>query len=204
MVAGDDVSISNCIKRALFCFDENTKVQITSGETIPVSQLSKGRKILSKENDEKFYDEVTDCTKVEGKFQAVKLIFSNGKSITVTSNHLMIVFNENELEMVPAKDVQLRDKMRFKYGFSTVTTLSEVILDKKYHVNTKSGLFFANELLTTGLCENLPENLPEAAKNIVKKHMNTFLRQNVEIPNSLTLTVDQEPYMTISLKDCYC
>ena len=30
MVAGDDVSISNCIKRALFCFDENTKVQITT------------------------------------------------------------------------------------------------------------------------------------------------------------------------------
>ena len=81
---------------------------------------------------------------------------------------------------------------------------SELILNKKVHVNTKSGLFYANELLTTGLCENLPKNLPDLAKNVVKKHMNNYLLENMEFPDSITLSVDQKQHLTISLKDCYC
>jgi hypothetical protein len=203
MVSGN-ISINTLVKSALLCFDENTKVQITNGTTISANQLCKGDKILSKENDEKFYDDVVNCEILEGDFPAHKFKFSNGKSITVTSNHLMIIFTENHFEMVPAKEIQINDVMCFKYGISTILEITESTLDKKVHVNTKSGLFYANELLTTGLCENLPKNLPDSAKNVVKKHMNNYLLENMEFPDSITLNIDQKQHFTISLKDCYC
>jgi len=116
----------------------------------------------------------------------------------------MIIFTENHFEMVSAKEIQINDVMCFKYGISTILEISDLILNKKVHVNTKSGLFYANELLTTGLCENLPKNLPDLAKNVVKKHMNNYLIENMEFPDSITLSIDQKQHLTISLKDCYC
>ena len=116
----------------------------------------------------------------------------------------MIIFTENHFEMVSAKEIQINDVMCFEYGISTILEISDLILNKKVHVNTKSGLFYANELLTTGLCENLPKNLPDLAKNVVKKHMNNYLLENMEFPDSITLSIDQKQHLTISLKDCYC
>ena len=100
------------VKRALLCFDENTQVLIqdgykATGSKIPMHQLTVGDMILSVKEDHIFYDEVTKCSTVEGKFAAINFEFENGKSITVTSNHLMLVFNGDELEMTPAKDVQV-------------------------------------------------------------------------------------------------
>lgn len=214
----DPKSMVNClVKRALLCFDENTQVLIqdgykATGSKIPMHQLTVGDMILSVKENHIFYDEVTKCSTVEGKFAAINFEFENGKSITVTSNHLMLVFNGDELEMTPAKDVQLNDVMYFedgtcKYsesdGFSNVTGKCHVVLDRKIHVNTKSGLFFSNNLLTTGMCENIPKTLPGAAKSIMKKRMVNHLIKNTEFPKTITLWLDQMLHMTISMTDCY-
>ena len=85
----------NClVKRALLCFDENTQVLIqdgykATGSKIPMHQLTVGDMILSVKENHIFYDEVTKCQTVEGKFAAINFEFENGKAITVTSNHTL-------------------------------------------------------------------------------------------------------------------
>ena len=179
------ISISTLIKSALVCFEENTQVTKEDGSNISIVQIFEGDKIMSITNDFKFYDEVTSCTVLEGKFAAKKFVFSNGKFITVTSTHLMLILNGNHLELTPANDIKLHDVMCFEDGFSKITNIFEITLDKKVHVNTKSGLLYANGLLTTGICENLPKNLPAPAKVVVKKHMLNYLMTNLDFPHSI-------------------
>jgi hypothetical protein len=88
-------------------------------------------------------------------------------------------------------------------GFSNVTGKCHVVLDRKIYVNTKSGLFYANNLLTTGMCENIPKTLPGAAKSIMKKRMVNHMIKNTEFPKTITLWLDQMLHMTISMTDCY-
>ena len=117
-----------------------------------------------------------------------------------------------EEDQVTCRPPQLNDVMYFedgtcKYspadGFSNVTGKCHVVLDRKIHVNTKSGLFFSNNLLTTGMCENIPKTLPGAAKSIMKKRMVNHLIKNTEFPKTITLWLDQLLHMTISMTDCY-
>ena len=185
MITGS-ISISTLIKSSLVCFEESTQVTKQDGKTTTVNQLSEGDMVLTIKNGRKSYDEVTNCTKVDGKFPAFKFVFSNGNSITVTSTHLMLVLIGNSFEMIPAKDIQLHDIMCFENGLSKICKIDEIILDKKVHVNTKSGLFYANGVLTTGICENLPKNLPTSAKDVVKKYMLNYLVQDMEFPPSVT------------------
>ena len=107
--------------------------------------------------------------------------------------------------MIPAKDIRIEDVMCFENGLSKISKIDEVILSKKVHVSTKSGIFYANGLLTTGICENLPKNLPDSAKDIVKKYMLNYFTQDMEFPNSITYDKESKRFQfthKISLPSC--
>merc|ERR1711935_11414 len=105
----------------------------------------------------KFYDEVVNCEILEGNFPAQKFLFSNGKSITVTSNHLMIIFTENHFEMVPAKEIQINDVMCFKYGISTILEISELILNKKFMLIQNLDYFMPTSYLQLDCVKIFPK-----------------------------------------------
>ena len=194
----------NIVRRALLCFDEKTLVTKKGGETVCINELSEGDMILSQKDNNIYHDVVTRCNTIEGKFPAQKFDFENGKTITVTSKHLMLVFNGDELEMTPAREIQENDVMYFEDGFSKVIEISDLILDRKIQLNTKSGLFYANNLLTTGMCENIPETFPKFAISIIKRRLVNYLIVNTDFPKKITLWLDDNLHMTISLTDCYC
>jgi len=204
MITGG-VSINTLIKSSLVCFEENTKVTKENGEITKVKKLSEGDMILTSENGKTTYDEVTNSTKIYGKFPAFKFEFSNGNSIIVTSTHLMLVFIGKTFQMIKAKDIKINDVMCFENGLSKISKIDEVILSKKVHVSTKSGIFYANGLLTTGICENLPKNLPESAKDIVKKYMLNYFTENMELPPSVAYDKESKRFIfthKISLPSC--
>ena len=184
MITGG-ISISTLIKKSLVCFEENTQVTKENGEITTVNKISNGDMILTSDNGKNSYDEVTNCTKIYGKFPAFKFEFSNGNFIIVTATHLMLVFTGKSFEMIRAKDICLNDVMFFENGLSKISKIDEIILEKKVHVSTKSGIFYANGLLTTGICENLPKSLPDSAMDVIKKYMLNYFTQDMEFSPSV-------------------
>ena len=155
-----------------WCFEESTEVTREDGSTVAVKDLNEGERILSQKDGKKFYDKVIDATIIEGKVPAHKFEFANGKHVTATSPHLMMVWKGNEMEMVAAREVQVHDLMCFEDGkFTKVTKVVDVVLDRKVSVNTLSGTLYGNGVLTTGMCDNRPLNTPTSAKLIQMAYM---------------------------------
>ena len=85
-----------------FCFEESTEVTREDGTLVAVKDLKEGDKILSLKvtnGGTKYHDKVINATVIEGKCEAHKFVFSNGKSITATSPHLMMIWKDNKLEV---------------------------------------------------------------------------------------------------------
>jgi len=166
------VALITIIKTAFLCYDEETEVEKEGGETVSVKDLLEGDKILSQRDGKKFYDKVTNVTTIEGKVTAHKLEFSNGKSITVTSPHLMMIWKENEMQSIAAMNVQVHDVMQMENGqYSKVTRITNTVLDRKVNVNTQEGLMYANGIFTTGMCENIPTTNATPASQVQMQYM---------------------------------
>ena len=111
------------------CFEENTKVSRDDGKIIYVKDLKEGEMIQSIKDGKKFYDKVIEVSIFEGKFQAHKFVFSNGKTITVTSPHLMMIWKGTEMVMTAARDVKMHDLMCFENNaFAKVTEILDIKL----------------------------------------------------------------------------
>jgi len=148
-----------------FCFDPSTTVELGNGQEITVEKLNVGDQIvscISKDNCESRYvDHVTDVTVIEegGPFPAHNFIFENQRQINVTSPHIMYVEENGEMITKAAKDVKVQDSMKFIDGsYSRVVQVIDFNLAKKVSINTAGGSFFANEVLTTGMCDSYQED----------------------------------------------
>merc|ERR1712150_333179 len=108
--------ITIIIKTAALCFDKKTKVIKRNGEIVNVINLAVGDDIMTSENEEESFTMVTNVTEVHGSFDAHKFIMEDGKILTVTSPHLMLVHKDGELKPMVAKEVQLHDIMRMEGG----------------------------------------------------------------------------------------
>jgi hypothetical protein len=111
-----------------------------------------------------------------GPFPAHNFVFENQRQINVTSPHIMYVYKEENGKMIPvtkaAKDVQVQDAMKFIDGsYSRVVQVIDFKLAKKVSINTKGGSFFANEVLTSGMCESYQEDdLNVLAKTVLTSY----------------------------------
>ena len=144
------------------------------GTKIHVKDLKKGEMIQSIKDGKKFYDKVIEVSIFEGKFQAHKFVFSNGKTITVTSPHLMMIWKGSEMVMTAARDVKMHDLMCFENDkFAKVTEILDITLDRKVNVNTLGGMMYANGVLTTGMCEKPAMDLPAPAKDVLENYIKT-------------------------------
>ena len=54
---------------------------------------------------------------------------------------------------------------------SKVTKVVDVVLDRKVSVNTLNGTMYGNGVLTTGMCENIPKDIPASAKGVQMAYM---------------------------------
>ena len=69
------IRITTIVKSALTCFDQKIQVKKENGKTVPLNQLCVGDKILSTNDERKFYNEVIKCSIIEGYFQAFEFAF---------------------------------------------------------------------------------------------------------------------------------
>jgi len=152
------------------CFDPSTTVEMANGKNIAMEDLQVGDEIVSCKSVDNgncgshFVDYVTDVRIIEenGPFSAHTFVFENNKQINVTSPHIMYIYKEINGKMIPvttaAKDVKVEDVMKFQDGsFYKIVQAIDINLAKKVSINTAGGSFFANEVLTTGMCESYQE-----------------------------------------------
>ena len=167
------------------CFDPSTSVELANGKMIAVEDLQLGDEIVSCRSAEtgncanNYLDTVTDVTIIEkdGPFSAHTFVFENERQINVTSPHIMYTYEMKAGELIPvttaAKDVRENDVMMLQGGsFSRVTKVIDIQLNRKVSVNTAGGSFFANGVLTTGMCEgyNPVEDLNISATSALEKY----------------------------------
>ena len=160
------------------CFDPKTKVMKHNGQYVLVEDLIVGDRIMTLKKLEnstilslKAFTTVTTAEIIKGSFNAHKFIFENGKTITVTSSHLMIILKDgiiNNLAQVMAMDARFNDVMLFEEGkISKVVKIEDVKLLNKVNIETDAGNLYANDIFVTSMCENLEEI---KAKN----HINSY------------------------------
>ena len=139
------------------CFDKETNVKKRNGEIVRVSDLAVNDEIMTSESNEDSFTAVTNVTVVHGSFDAHKFIMEDGKTITVTSPHLMLVHKDGELKPMVAKDVQLHDIMSMEGGkMSKIVEVENLQIATKVNVETRAGTLFANGIFVTGMCGEMP------------------------------------------------
>ena len=84
------------------CFSTNTKMIVLENdkECIKIaSEIRKGDLVLTFDGKEKVFTKVMDTKKNEGIFEFYEMKLKDGKNISVTGNHTMIVFEKDTKEI---------------------------------------------------------------------------------------------------------
>ena len=139
-----------------FCLDGETEVTVLGKERIykkPVSEVEKGESVLTYNGKNLIYSKVRENTKLE-----VERIFftfkvkdknQNIKSVSVTDNHSIIIFNKetNEPEFKYASQLQLGDLTRTSGGISEVVEINKEMKKTCYQLDVEQGTVLANDIL---------------------------------------------------------
>merc|ERR1719242_2849041 len=161
MMTFGDVGSWNCtgcnFSGNMNCFHPNTLVKKSNGIEVRVDQLKKGDVILTKDDMKICPTMVTNATSIEGSFDGLKLYLEDGKTITVTPPHLMLINKDGAMYPAQAKDVQVHDIVPLEDGkLSKIIDIQDVNLTTKVNIETAAGTLFANGIFVTGMCENSP------------------------------------------------
>jgi hypothetical protein len=145
------------LKLPALCFHKETKVKKRNGDIVGVIDLAVGDDIMTSESNEDSFTMVTNVTVVHGSFDAHKFIMEDGKMITVTSPHLMLVHKDGELKPMVARDVQLHDIMSMEGGkMSKIVQVENLQIATKVMVETRAGTLYADGIFVTGMCGEVP------------------------------------------------
>lgn len=162
-----------------FCFADDTEIQKADGSMVKIADLKEGDEVLSHDDlktvrEEMTTTKVTQIQEIDGSFAAHEMIFDNGKTVTATSPHYMIVFSTlNTPSMLIAGKVKVGDVMYCgKDGFSKVVKINDVTLKRKVNVEVESGTLYANGVMTTGVCEDGPESHRSAYAFLIEYRLN--------------------------------
>ena len=149
------ISISISLAFVL-CMDGETEVTVLGKERNykkPVSEVKKGESVLTYNGNNLVYSEVKENTKLE--FERVFFTFKvkdkneNIKTISVTDNHSIIVFNKesNEPEFKYASYLKVGDLTRTTGGISEVVEIKKEMKNNCYKFVVEQGTVLANDIL---------------------------------------------------------
>ena len=139
-----------------FCVDGETEVTVLGKEHIykkPVSEVKKGELVLTYKGKNLVYSEVKENKKLESEREfftiKVKDKDENIKTISVTDNHSLIIFNKesNEPEFKYASQLQVGDLTRTTGGISEVVEINKELKKNCYQIVVEQGTFLANDIL---------------------------------------------------------
>ena len=139
-----------------FCVDGETEVTVLGKEHIykkPISEVQKGEYVLTYDRNNLVYSEVKENTKleVERMFFTFKVKDKNEniRSISVTDNHSLIIFNKesNEPEFKYASQLKVGDLTRTTGGISEVIEIKKEMKKNCYQIVVEQGTVLANDIL---------------------------------------------------------
>ena len=139
-----------------FCVDGETEVTVLGKEHIykkPVSEVKKGELVLTYKGKNLVYSEVKENKKLESEREfftiKVKDKDENIKTISVTDNHSLIIFNKesNEPEFKYASQLQVGDLTRTTGGISEVVEINKEFKKNCYQFVVEQGTVLANDIL---------------------------------------------------------
>lgn len=164
------------------CFARDTQITVKENNNIvkkSIFEVKKGDLILTLVNGEKIFTNVKYTREYDDEFEFYEFkCMKDGKvkSITVTNNHIMIVYNENmaELKYKTAEKVIKNDDY-----FSTTDGLYQVVDVKtfkkkyKYALGVDEGAIIADDILVSCL------NMNDVGKNLSLKEMDEKYKVNI-------------------------
>lgn len=156
-----------------FCFSRDTMIKKYDEEkiyNIPLKDIKKNDYVLTFEGNDKIYSKVKENTRIKGTFifYEFKMIDKNSniKTISVTKNHKMIVFEkeENEIQFKEANKVKIGDLMRTLDGIFEVFEINQVKLKNCYKLVVQIGTVLANDILIGAVYFNKDDSTKEINK----------------------------------------
>jgi len=146
------------------CMHESSTV-ITPNGPARVDQIKAGDMVASHlPGGHMEYVEVALNSEYTGQFEFMEFAFADGKSLNITSNHVMAVEKSIGASVSMAADVRVGDKMyvRSPNGLRPmeVTSLRKFEHERKYHLVTKNAAVIVDNVLTTTICDASVETLP--------------------------------------------
>ena len=139
-----------------YCLDGETEVTILGKEHVykkPVSEVKEGECVLTYNGNNLIYSKVKENKKLEVDriFYTFKVKDKNEniKSVSVTDNHSLIVFNKesNEPEFRYASQLKVGDLTRTIGGISEVIEINQELKKNCYHFVVEQGTVLANDIL---------------------------------------------------------
>ena len=139
----------------VLCFDPETQIKKSNQDNAILRDLFVGDEILTvgcgSSGDLAPTDITTVVTKIRknyGLFQGLKFQLQDGKTVTVTTNHLMIILKDGEMTHIEAKDAQIYDVMYVEGGkLSKISAIEDVKIQDTMCIETSTGTLNANGIL---------------------------------------------------------
>jgi hypothetical protein len=140
----------------LFCFDGETEVTVKGKERSykkPISEVEKGEYVLTYNGNDLIYSKVKENKKQESERTfftfKVKDQKSNIRSISVTDNHFIIVYNKetNEPVFKNASEIKVGEITRTVDGLGEIVEITQDTKENCYKFVVEQGTVLANDIL---------------------------------------------------------
>lgn len=158
------------------CFNSHTIIEIFDNGKLTkkeVSLIKKGDLVQTYNGISKSFTKVTKSVRNKGIFLFYELKCrdnaSNIKNISLTENHIMIIFGKqkNEIKLKYVSQVKIGEILRTTEGFFEIFEISKKSKNECFEIRTEDGTIVANDILVSTLCRLNIEN-KEKEKTIQK------------------------------------
>ena len=142
-----------------WCFSKETKMTILKDSKQyekSVQEIQKDDLVLTINGLNKTFSKVLETKKNEGEFEFYVFKLMNGtkmntKSISVTGNHMMIIFgkDQNDIKLKYAYQLKVGDFLRTSEGLFEIYEIDKRIMNDSYQIKVENGTVLANDVLVS-------------------------------------------------------
>ncbi len=167
------VFVVNC---KIFCFHEQTIMNVLGKDDKimkkQVSDIKAGDRVLTYDEGKKILTKVIKNVENKGSFVFYEFKCrnkdSNMKSITVTENHTMIIYNKDckKMQFKLANQVKIGELFRTSDGMFEIFEINKKRMNRSFNLKVESGTVLCNDILVSTLCLRNNENVKENHKII--------------------------------------
>ena len=169
---GDDNVVNIC---KIFCFHEQTIMNVLEKDDKimkkQVSDIKTGDRVLTYDGGKKILTKVVKNVENKGSFEFYEFKCKNKdsiKSITVTGNHTMIIYNKDnyKIQFKSANQTKIGDLFRTVDGMYEIFEINKKMMNRSYELRVENGTVLANDILISTLYLGNNEKIKEYHKII--------------------------------------